>query len=320
LPVVRSGREDDLTDAPRYGLRDLPPRPSFFGEAPTPQALPVGVAPRPQESHTQEDEHRAWAELRALLPRTSRKFRMRCRERKYLVSTPSSAGVPSAVRRVVHMVIHRKYGFSSSCDPQPRRAFVPRYEGMVGWVVGMTTAAQLPLFDAGPSRVPRRWRLARRARERARGRLVLAGGLIFDEHGRVLLIHRSTPRLTHWETPGGKVDRGETPEQAALRELHEELGIRADLVADLGAHDFEADGRPMRYALFAARIAEGTPNLREERFDDLRFFTWSELAAMRRELSPNARNIVELRWGGRLRSRPIERPTQPHNGSALGLL
>lgn len=191
-------------------------------------------------------------------------------------------------------------------DPHPACGYVVL--GAVGtlWTAMRAYVEQLRLFDPSPWEVRKRWRwrLARRARAGARGLLILAGGLIFDDDDRILLIHRSTANLVQWETPGGKVDTGETPEQAAQRELYEELGVEVDLVADLGAHDFVAAGQQMRYALFKMRT-RGEPRLRESAFDQLRFFSWTELAQMTDELSPNVRNIVELQVRGRLKHAPV---------------
>ena len=63
---------------------------------------------------------------------------------------------------------------------------------------------------------------------------VLAG-VITDARGRVLLARRTEGRdlAGLWEFPGGKREPGETPEEALVRELHEELGIEARVGAHL---------------------------------------------------------------------------------------
>lgn len=51
--------------------------------------------------------------------------------------------------------------------------------------------------------------------------------LLVDARDRVLLLRTSLPDgRTIWLTPGGGVEPGETPEAAAVRELHEETGVR----------------------------------------------------------------------------------------------
>ena len=63
--------------------------------------------------------------------------------------------------------------------------------------------------------------------------LFVVAAALTDGQGRVLVQqrapHRSMPGL--WEFPGGKVEPGETPEQALSRELDEELGVQVDPAA-----------------------------------------------------------------------------------------
>jgi 8-oxo-dGTP diphosphatase len=70
-----------------------------------------------------------------------------------------------------------------------------------------------------------------------------AGVLFFDETGRVLLV-RPTYK-PGWDIPGGYLHSGETPSEAAVREVSEELGIKPPigrvLVADWAPHPDEGD-------------------------------------------------------------------------------
>jgi 8-oxo-(d)GTP phosphatase len=83
-----------------------------------------------------------------------------------------------------------------------------------------------------------------------------SGGVVVRPSGdgsvEVLIIHR--PHYDDWSLPKGKDDRGETAEQAALRELHEETGYRARIVAKLGdQHYTVGNGRPKIVAYFIMR-------------------------------------------------------------------
>ncbi|MEP9403417.1 (deoxy)nucleoside triphosphate pyrophosphohydrolase [Sphingomonas sp. VNH70] len=60
--------------------------------------------------------------------------------------------------------------------------------------------------------------------------LFVTAAALIDRDGRVLVQQRppGTAMAGLWEFPGGKVEPGETPEGALVRELHEELGIVVD--------------------------------------------------------------------------------------------
>jgi 8-oxo-dGTP diphosphatase len=72
---------------------------------------------------------------------------------------------------------------------------------------------------------------------------VAAGVLFFDDAGRILLVQPTYK--DHWDIPGGYVETGETPAQAAAREVREELGIETPvgplLIADWAPHPDEGD-------------------------------------------------------------------------------
>jgi 8-oxo-dGTP diphosphatase len=99
-------------------------------------------------------------------------------------------------------------------------------------------------------------------------RLVLVAAVaLIDADGRVLLAQRPEGKAMAglWEFPGGKVEAGETPETALIRELHEEIGIDtwASCLAPLtfASHAYETFHLLM--PLFACRKWDGTPQARE---------------------------------------------------------
>lgn len=86
----------------------------------------------------------------------------------------------------------------------------------------------------------------------------LAAGCLVIEKGRVLLARRAIePGYGLWVFPGGHVDRGETVEDAAIRETREECGILVELEDLVGLFSFT--GRPVVVAVFRARLVPGSP-------------------------------------------------------------
>lgn len=96
--------------------------------------------------------------------------------------------------------------------------------------------------------------------------LVSAVALI-DVDGRILLAQRPEGKSMAglWEFPGGKVEAGETPEVALIRELEEELGINTweSCLAPLTFASHSYDDFHLLMPLFACRKWQGTPRSRE---------------------------------------------------------
>jgi len=93
--------------------------------------------------------------------------------------------------------------------------------------------------------------------------LVVVAAALVDRDGRLLVQQRpeGLSMAGLWEFPGGKLEPGETPEQALIRELGEELAIDVDH-ACLAPACFASDmlgNRHLLLLLFACRKWRGTP-------------------------------------------------------------
>jgi 8-oxo-dGTP diphosphatase len=93
--------------------------------------------------------------------------------------------------------------------------------------------------------------------------LTVVAAALVDGDGRVLLQRRAPGRAMAglWEFPGGKVEEGERPEAALVRELEEELGIIVAIGSLSPAAFASADneGRHMLLLLYLCRLWRGEP-------------------------------------------------------------
>jgi 8-oxo-dGTP diphosphatase len=104
-------------------------------------------------------------------------------------------------------------------------------------------------------------------------RVDAAGGVV-ERDGRVLLVHR--PRYDDWSFPKGKLDPGESFEDAALREVEEETGLRCTLGRELPSTRYEAKGRPKLVRYWAMTPQEEPGFEPNDETDDLRWVTRAE--------------------------------------------
>ncbi len=99
---------------------------------------------------------------------------------------------------------------------------------------------------------------------RQRGVLLVAAGLILRD-GNVLVGQRrkSDRHAMKWEFPGGKVEQGETPQQALVRELREELAIEASAGHEIArySHSYPS-GTTVQLLFYAVTEFTGTPDCR----------------------------------------------------------
>ena len=103
----------------------------------------------------------------------------------------------------------------------------------------------------------------------------IIAGCIIEQDGKYLLCQRAIPpRPGTWTLPAGFMENGETTEQAALREVWEESGVRAEIVAPYSI--FSVPRISEVYIIFRARVLEATGQFGPETLD-LRFFAPEEI-------------------------------------------
>ncbi|HET6147614.1 MAG TPA: NUDIX domain-containing protein [Polyangia bacterium] len=150
-------------------------------------------------------------------------------------------------------------------------------------LIGAAVAAVVMLAGFGAPgrrrRLPRKW--------------TSAGGLVIDGRGRIALVRQRNRRgRWRWTLPKGRIDRGETAEAAALREVHEESGLRARILRPIVLHE----GR-FHFTYFFEMALEGDDGAHDGETKEVRLCSFAEAATMlrsRRDLRV-LRRLVEMR-------------------------
>jgi 8-oxo-dGTP diphosphatase len=143
--------------------------------------------------------------------------------------------------------------------------------------------------------------------EMAASEIVAAGGIVVDRNSAgvasVLLAHR--PRYDDWSFPKGKLDPGETIEEAALREVKEETGLNCRIVDALQTMRYSYQDRRGRlrpkvvhYFLMGPVSGEIAVNIHE--IDDVQWFGLSD--ALEKLSYPRDKELLAAVFGSELSS------------------
>jgi mutator protein MutT len=117
------------------------------------------------------------------------------------------------------------------------------------------------------------------------------GAVVVDPGGRILLVRRARPPgVGTWTLPGGRVETGETMEEAVVREVREETGMSARVMCALGVVPIAREGFAfaIHEYLLLAPAAEPFPG---DDVDDARWASHAELGAYC--VRPDAISVIE---------------------------
>ena len=109
-------------------------------------------------------------------------------------------------------------------------------------------------------------------------------GAAITRQGKVLVAQRSERMLLplKWEFPGGKIEAGESPEAALVREIREELALDIQVGSRLGGGTALSGGRRVHLVVYGARSVQGQIALVEHAAiswalpEELHAFDWAE--------------------------------------------
>lgn len=117
--------------------------------------------------------------------------------------------------------------------------------------------------------------------------VLVAAAVLVDRDGRILLAQRPEGKAMAglWEFPGGKIEQGETAEDALVRELHEELGIdtRTSCLAPLTFASHRYGDVHMLMPVFVCRVWKGAVTAKEKQN-----FAWAYARDLRKYAMPPA--------------------------------
>lgn len=111
----------------------------------------------------------------------------------------------------------------------------------------------------------------------------VVAGVVIKKDGKYLLLQEKQPKAYGlWNFPAGKVDVGESIEQAAIREAKEESGYDVELIKEIDI--FQAKSTDAVKHAFEAKIIGGDLNFPEDEILDIRWFSFDEIKEMKDKL------------------------------------
>jgi ADP-ribose pyrophosphatase YjhB (NUDIX family) len=111
----------------------------------------------------------------------------------------------------------------------------------------------------------------------------------------VLLVRHSYGPREIWQLPGGGAHRGETPRQAAAREMHEELGVSDLSWRELVTVDLRLQRMPVHLTCLHAELPDRAVTPDPVEIAEVRWFAWEELPRRR---GVEVKRLVDLVSGG----------------------
>lgn len=120
----------------------------------------------------------------------------------------------------------------------------------------------------------------------------MVAGVIIQQDNKYLLVQEGKGiAYKLWNFPAGKVDLGESIEEAAIREAFEEVGYKVELIKKISVHQKSVD-EPVKH-IFEARVIGGELKTKKGEILDAKWFSSEEIKNMENELR-NGEWIIDV--------------------------
>ena len=141
-------------------------------------------------------------------------------------------------------------------------------------------------------------------------------GTVVRKDSRILLVRQGEGHsLQHqWTIPWGRLQDGESPPEAALRETREEAGVESEMTGLLGVQELPAPQEGWMALIFLAHHVDGTPTGDGRETDAAMYFSEHDLDALREPVEPFSDWLVRRVFDERHSVVPAnpENPFAPH--------
>jgi 8-oxo-dGTP diphosphatase len=111
----------------------------------------------------------------------------------------------------------------------------------------------------------------------------IVAGVVIKQNEEYLLVQEKQPKAYGlWNFPAGKVDKGDTIEQTAIKEAKEEVGLDVELIKKIGIFQ-DHTHTPPKHA-FEAKIIGGELKFPDDEILDAKWFSYDEIKGMKEQL------------------------------------